>query len=302
MPKVVLCAVNLSSLADEAIGQAGQMAAQADAELIVFHTVEAAPVVAGTLPEVLPAQWQLLEESKASVRGALEATVARVLGPGMPVRVEVEVSVGPIHVAILEKARAVEAALVVVASRPAKGLDRILLGAAAEKVVRHAHCPVLCARPSPVRGRILAAADLSPASQVALRAAAWEAQRRELPLTVVHCLDLGPEPTGHWGPAAAMRTADEPARLALRRRALEQIAGWLLEAEVRAEVLIEDGPPVVEILRLAESLPASLVICGTTGRTGLKRILLGSVAEGLARKAPCSVLAVRMPRAAGANE
>jgi nucleotide-binding universal stress UspA family protein len=58
---------------------------------------------------------------------------------------------------------------------------------------------------------------------------------------------------------------------------------------------IEKGEPVEEILRLAASLPADLIVMGTHGRRGLRRLLMGSVAEDVVRKAFCPVLTVRAP-------
>jgi nucleotide-binding universal stress UspA family protein len=56
-----------------------------------------------------------------------------------------------------------------------------------------------------------------------------------------------------------------------------------------------EGDPAHEILRVAETLPADLIVMGTHGRTGLSRVLMGSVAESVMRKARCPVLTVRNP-------
>jgi nucleotide-binding universal stress UspA family protein len=53
-----------------------------------------------------------------------------------------------------------------------------------------------------------------------------------------------------------------------------------------------------EIVRLAKSLPADLIVMGTHGRTGFQHMLLGSVAERVVRSAPCPVLVVPMLRKA----
>ena len=285
MSKTILCAVDLGAEAGEAIRQAADAAAGSDAELVVFHAYEVLPMVSGTFPEYTPVQLDLLESAKRAAREALQATVTR-MGLRVPVRVEVETALGA-YAAIVERAEAVEAVLIVVGSRRAKAIDRLLLGSVAEKVVRYAHCPVLCARRSPAAGRVLVAADLSPASLAAITTGATEAQRRQVPLLVVHGLGAGRD------------LLESPqSRTAMRIQAEEQIQRWLMSADLRAEVVVEDGEPVFEVCRLAEQLPAQLVIVGATGRTGLKRVLLGSVAEGIVRKAPCSVLAVRVIRRA----
>lgn len=55
------------------------------------------------------------------------------------------------------------------------------------------------------------------------------------------------------------------------------------------------GDPAEKIVRLAEDRHADLIVMGSHGRTGLRRLLAGSVAEAVMRTAPCPVLTVRMP-------
>jgi nucleotide-binding universal stress UspA family protein len=61
------------------------------------------------------------------------------------------------------------------------------------------------------------------------------------------------------------------------------------------EYHLEAGDPATEILRVAREVPCDLIVLGTHGRTGLTRLVLGSVAEEVLRKAPCSVLTVKAP-------
>jgi nucleotide-binding universal stress UspA family protein len=58
---------------------------------------------------------------------------------------------------------------------------------------------------------------------------------------------------------------------------------------------LEEGDPVTQILGIAEEESCDLIVMGTQGRTGLGRILMGSVAEQVMRKATCPVLTVKMP-------
>ena len=55
------------------------------------------------------------------------------------------------------------------------------------------------------------------------------------------------------------------------------------------------GDPASEILRLAQDAKADVIVMGTHGRTGLPRLLMGSVAEQVVRKAPCPVVTVKSP-------
>ena len=63
--------------------------------------------------------------------------------------------------------------------------------------------------------------------------------------------------------------------------------------KARADIAIRTGSPANEIVEVARELPADLIVVSTRGRTGLKHVLLGSVAEHVVRYAPCPVLVVR---------
>ena len=67
------------------------------------------------------------------------------------------------------------------------------------------------------------------------------------------------------------------------------------DANVRAERRFETGDPTSEILRVAREVPADLIVMGTHGRTGMGRLLMGSVTEQVSRQAPCPVLTVKTP-------
>lgn len=69
---------------------------------------------------------------------------------------------------------------------------------------------------------------------------------------------------------------------------LRRLEGWAHGVRVESQVL--DGDPVDRILRVANETNSDLIVMGTHGRTALARLLLGSVAESVLRKAPCPVL------------
>ena len=53
------------------------------------------------------------------------------------------------------------------------------------------------------------------------------------------------------------------------------------------------GDPAAEVVRIAEEESAEMIVMGTHGRTGLTRLLMGSVAEAIVRRSPCPVLTYR---------
>ena len=62
------------------------------------------------------------------------------------------------------------------------------------------------------------------------------------------------------------------------------------DVSFRVEHRLETGNPVSEIVRVAQETRADLIVMGSHGRTGLARLLMGSVAEHVVREAPCAVL------------
>ena len=67
------------------------------------------------------------------------------------------------------------------------------------------------------------------------------------------------------------------------------------DPKVRVEHLLQAGEPVEEILRVAREGPCDLIVMGTHGRTGLSRLLMGSVAEAVVRTASCPVVTIKSP-------
>lgn len=106
-------------------------------------------------------------------------------------------------------------------------------------------------------------------------------------LTVIHVFNPG-------GPNAGMAVAD--AREYWRRQ-LEQVRPANPRIPVGHAFL--EGDPATEIVGYAADAGADVIVLGTHGRTGVDRLVMGSVAERVMRNAPCSVLVVKLPRQVG---
>src|SRR5262249_38617046 len=76
------------------------------------------------------------------------------------------------------------------------------------------------------------------------------------------------------------------------RNQLEQIRP--VDARIPVHHILLEGDPAAQIVRYAEGAAMDLIVMGTHGRTGLERLLMGSVAEKVMRDAPCSVLVVKL--------
>jgi nucleotide-binding universal stress UspA family protein len=200
---------------------------------------------------------------------------------------------GEPYAAIVSRAERSAADLIVVGGQ---GPANRLLGDVAERVVRYAHCPVLVARPEPKSGMLLVGTDLSDPSMLAVSVAAEQARLRKARVTVVHSLDL-PDPTASQPRPdlgdliGASKTLD---REGLQSQALERLSAAIARFNLAADAVVTEGHPASDLPLLAEELKADLVIVATAGRTGISRVMQGSVAEAVARESPCSVLVVRL--------
>jgi len=143
--------------------------------------------------------------------------------------------------------------------------------------------------PTSARFVILAAIDGSPASaNVATTAARLAHTFAGAELHLLHVIDTSAE--------ADSTTLAENAkeREARHQKHLDHAAALILELDlVRAQEHLVLGSPKGVVLEVAAELGADLIVVGTHGRTGINRLLVGSVAELIVRSAHCPVLVVR---------
>ncbi len=185
--------------------------------------------------------------------------------------------------------------LIIMGTHSRKGVSRLFLGSTAAEVVRSAQVPVLVVgrdQPANASGYqcILCPVDFSRASAGALRQAAALAQSFEAQLVVAHVVE--PQPVPPYVNAQAK--ADESVQALAALDALVDS----IQLTPRPETLISHGRAFTRINELAREFAADLLVMGTTGLSGLERLLLGSVTERVLRDAPCPVLAHRDPACA----
>lgn len=93
----------------------------------------------------------------------------------------------------------------------------------------------------------------------------------------------------------APRTLGEIGRKEALRQTTEFVASVPRPATVPVATRVEVGRPDELIVTLAEQGAYDMIVMGSHGRTGLRRVLMGSVAERVVRTAPCAVLSVKLP-------
>jgi nucleotide-binding universal stress UspA family protein len=130
--------------------------------------------------------------------------------------------------------------------------------------------------------------DFSEPSQQAFEFACNLAKDYQAKVIVLHVIDV---PVAYPELVAALPDLD--ALRAEARRLLDQLQPP--GAGVELQRLVVDGEPAFQILETARQHGADLIVMGTHGRTGIRRVIMGSIAEQVVRKATCPVIAVKVP-------
>jgi nucleotide-binding universal stress UspA family protein len=208
---------------------------------------------------------------------------------------------------ILETAAQDPNTLIVLASHGRTGIDRWLLGSVAEKVIRASSNPLLLVRASktnradekpalnailvPLDGSKLAELALPPAVELArvLQAEVVLVGAYEIPSTAYYRSDRETATAADFIPSYDDLVAAMSRETRVYLEAKVQELGSRT-ARVRSEIL--EGPAADRILELAHTTKGSLIAMCTHGRSGLRRWLLGSVTEKVARHADAPVLIV----------
>jgi nucleotide-binding universal stress UspA family protein len=280
----ILCPIDFSPGSQQAMQVAIRIAKETSAELVLLHSWVIPPlafsmelpfppdVVDGIVKDAESGLDAALREAKAA--GANNTT--SVLTNGVPWS---EI------VTTLEK-QAFD--LCVIGTHGRTGLSRVLLGSVAEKVVRHSPCSVLAVRPDgPIAAfeHVLVPTDFSESATYALDLAGTIV-RPEGQITLLHVLEL---PVAYAGKIESDFARDLDKRA---MAALEASARRITTARVTTVSRI--GYPGSQTLSAIDHDPSvDLVVMGSHGRTGIKRLLLGSVAEKVVRHARCPVLIAR---------
>ena len=292
--QTIVVGCDLSEGSDLALARAIGIAEQHQALVVLVHAQADDAAIEDVHNDIL----QQLGEVSAAVRveeaRQLADRLSTIQKRGL--KTEIISRVGPAAEVLAAAAVEHHAELIVVGTHGRTGISRFLLGSVATETLRHAPCDVLvCRGPSPQLPfqRPIVATDFSPAASKALAHAA-RVTAPGAPIEVVHAWQL---PAGSWG-ATLLGQARFPwntVRDAVLAGAKTQADKVVKEAEGLGHpihVELVQGPPTSVITHAAEHGGHDLIAVGAHGKRGVRRLLLGSVAESTVRHAPCSVLVV----------
>ncbi|MDD5390352.1 MAG: universal stress protein [Gallionellaceae bacterium] len=182
----------------------------------------------------------------------------------------------PVH-EIAAQAEESQADVVIMGRRGVHWLERLMLGEAAARVVGHVHCSVLVVpKESGMWDKgILLAVDGSRFADAASVAAANLARRCGLPVTVLSVC------------------ANDDLKCEMVQAMADRVRDLLRQEGVAADSVVKEGNPAQAIVAAAAENDCDLIIVGSHGRTGLDRLLMGSVSQQVVIQAKCPVLVAK---------
>jgi nucleotide-binding universal stress UspA family protein len=289
--KKILFPTDFSSCADQAFSHAVYLAREYKAELHMLHaSMLFTADYFGYMQDVYLKLRQLAMEHIASVIESHKAEDLKIEKVEKP-------AASPASF-ILEYAEENDIDLIIMGTHGRRGFGHLFLGSIAEEVVRLAPCPVFTVREreEPMAAaklsRILVPIDFSEHSRKALSHAKEIASTYGARLQLLHVIEEPIYPAfymafGIYNPSF-LPDLEEESRKELRKL-LEESEG----PKVEADIYVTHGRAAFGIIRFAETNGTDLIVTATHGLTGIKHLLIGSVAEKVVRLAPCPVFTLK---------
>jgi nucleotide-binding universal stress UspA family protein len=287
-----------SELAERAVPVAAELARRAVADLRLVHVhdpMAAEPIYVEGLPVIDDHMRSLeREHEQAYLDGAPQR-----LAPGA--RVSVDLLDGPVATAIVRYAERNGAGLIVLTSHARGGFERAWLGSVTDEMVRVSHVPLLVVRPEPgdVSGsfrRVVVPLDGSLAAESILEHAVRLARLQpEAELVILQVVQ--PVVPKAWVLSAAINAStvdDDRSQLDSAEEYLDGVARRLEKSGIRVRARVRSAAIVgPAILNVAREEQADVVALATHGRSGVARLMLGSVADKLVRGSHTPILLFR---------
>jgi nucleotide-binding universal stress UspA family protein len=298
--KNILVTTDGSDLAEAAFAFARQLARPCGSVLHLVYVEEFNPMFAyaADVPMAIPpTEWMQGVRDDHQVR--LNETAVR-LAHETNLQVVPHVKDGTPAAKIVECAQETAADCIIMSTHGRSGFARLIFGSVTERVLRDAPCPVLCVKPAEkpdINGPVLFATDLSAGSLTALPYAIELAKDHGRELNIILVLEdqLYIPPDGVLTAPVEWLVNEQKQQ----EKTLEELAAALGQQHgLKILPHVRHGNAIDEINACAVETMARCLVMATHGRSGLRRIMLGSVAEGVIRHSMCPILAVKGDAAA----
>ncbi|MFA5809849.1 MAG: universal stress protein [Thermoleophilia bacterium] len=261
----ILLATDGSEFSSGAVSEAINLAGKCSSRLVAIDIVEANEEYASEAPKLVAKAEAVAVETLASVKTATDSA-------GINCVTEVHTGDSPYQI-IVDEAKKDGSELIIMGRRGRTGFKKVAMGSVTAKVIGHAPCDVLVV---PRDGaddykKILVATDGSPHGEAAAAEAIKMAKKTEGSLIALSV-------------ASSDNKQNEAEEAVLKVRQMAEAGG------IACETLVSTGKNYIEIVEKAKEKNASLIVVGCHGRTGLGRLLMGSVTERVIGHAHCAVL------------
>ncbi len=289
--RTVLCPTDFSDVSARAETYAAALARHYDASLHLLHVDPPMPVMAPY--GEIPVDARLFEEQREVAEAELVKAGERARAGGLTV--ETTMKGGHPAREILALADRAQADMLVIGTHGRGGVEHLLLGSVAEKIMRKASCPVLVVPPGApgdsdaLFSRILCPIDGSAASAHALTYALSLARETDGHVTLLYVVEPVPA-AGEFGALDVeeyRRAGEEHARKVLREAVPDDVRTWC-----RLDERVATGKPSERILDAATTERADVIVMGVRGRGAIDLLAFGSTTNEVIRRAGCPVLAV----------
>lgn len=285
--KTVLCAIDLSDLSPHVLSMAAEAAEAYEAKLILVHAVE----IWDKRYDFIVAD--IAKRIELDAQGRLNSELER-LGKKKGVPVEVVVNKGQATVVINDAIKKFKPDIVVVGSHGKRGLDHVLLGSVAERVLRTSPVSVLVVRPprNPDIYTLVCAVDFSNCARTALERAIDVARLDKIAaVKVLHVFEV---PLGYLEAGMTYESALEKTK-AVHQQEFDAFLKPYLNGDIKLESVIEEGAPAATIVNYADKVNADLLVIGAHGKSPLTAMLIGGVSSKIVHRTKVPVLAVKAP-------
>ncbi len=289
--RTVLCPTDFSDVSARAETYAAALARHYDASLHLLHVDPPMPVMAPY--GEIPVDARMFEEQREIAEAELVKAGERARAGG--ITVDTTMKGGHPAREILALADRAQADMLVIGTHGRGGVEHLLLGSVAEKIMRKASCPVLVVPPGApgdsdaLFSRILCPIDGSAASAHALTYALSLAQETDGHVTLLYVVEPVPA-AGEFGALDVeeyRRAGEEHARKVLRDAVPDDVRTWC-----RLDERVATGKPSERILDAATTERADVIVMGVRGRGAIDLLAFGSTTNEVIRRAGCPVLAV----------
>jgi nucleotide-binding universal stress UspA family protein len=295
----ILCPVDFSEPSLRALRHASAFAGWYESALTALYVNPTLAIEAGgDIGTFAVGSTAVLEARSAAVMQDLRDFVRRAVSDRTVV---VELEDGPgIADVIVARAGSLPADLIVMGTHGRRGIERLLIGSVAERVLRTAACPVMVVPPHDVVPtetisfkHLVCAVDFSDSSLAALRWALSLAEEADAHLWLLHTIEVPPELR-----VSTVVTDKEVAGLNAKARAdaLNQLRSLVPGEAVEfcsVETATASGEAAHAILTFAEDHGADLIVMGAQGHSAVDRFIFGSKTRDVIGGARCPVLTVR---------